>query len=128
MSAEVRETVDDGWSVMTEVDLVASVVKRSETVERVVMTLVISGSDVEVFGTSVVNEVSSDTVVKISDVVIELDTTGRVELDEVVAFSSVVQIVTISGVVGPIVIVGTVVVTSETVEVVSGTKVVKVEK
>ena len=63
MSAEVRETVDDGWSVMTEVDLVASVVKRSETVERVVMTLVISGSDVEVFGTSVVNEVSSDTVV-----------------------------------------------------------------
>ena len=128
MSAEVRETVDDGWSVMTEVDLVASVVKRSETVERVVMTLVISGSDVEVFGTSVVNEVSSDTVVKISDVVIELDTTGRVELDEVVSFSSVVQIVTISGVVGPIVIVGTVVVTSETVEVVSGTKVVKVEK
>ena len=128
MSAEVRETVDDGWSVMTEVDLVASVVKRSETVERVVMTLVISGSDVEVFGTSVVNEVSSDTVVKISDVVIELDTTGRVELDEVVAFSSVVQIVTISGVVGPIVIVGTVVVNSETVEVVSGTKVVKVEK
>lgn len=128
MSAEVRETVDDGWSVMTEVDLVASVVKRSETVERVVMTLVISGSDVEVFGTSVVNEVSSDTVVKISDVVIELDTTGRVELDEVVSFSSVVQIVTISGVVGPIVIVGTVVVNSETVEVVSGTKVVKVEK
>ena len=107
--------------------MVASVVSSSETVERVVITLVISGTGFEVFGGSELIVVSSLTVVKISDVVMEVETKGRVELVVVISFSRVVQTVTISEVVDPIVEVETVVVRSEMTDVVSGTNEVNVE-
>ena len=100
----------------------------SETVDKVVMTLVISGTGVEVFGDSELIVVSSLTVVKMSDVVIELVTNGRVELVVVIEFSRVVQTVTISELVDMEVEVGAVVVNSDITEVVSGTSEVKVEK
>ena len=108
--------------------MVASVVSSSETVEREVITLVISGTGFEVFGGSELKVVSSLTVVKISDVVMEVETKGRVELVVVISFSRVVQTVIISGVVDPIVEVETVVVRSEMTDVVSGTNEVNVEK
>ena len=108
--------------------MVASVVSSSETVERVVITLVISGTGFEVFGDPELIVVSSLTVVKISDVVIEVETKGRVELVVVISSSRVVQTVTISEVVDPIVEVETVVVRSEMTDVFSGTNEVNVEK
>ena len=108
--------------------LVASVVRRSDTVERVVMTLVISGTAVVVFGDSELTDVNSLTVVNKSSVVIELVITGRVELVLVVSCSSVVQMVTRSEVVDLTVGVGSLVAVSETAEVVSGTKEVNVVK
>ena len=108
--------------------MVASVVSSSETVEREVITLVISGTGFEVFGGSELKVVSSLTVVIISDVVMEVETKGRVELVVVISFSRVVQTVIISGVVDPIVEVETVVVRSEMTDVVSGTNEVNVEK
>ena len=47
--------------VHAEITVKTCAIQYLMAIERVVMTLVISGSDVEVFGTSVVNEVSSDT-------------------------------------------------------------------
>lgn len=83
----------------TGVDLEASDVSTSETVERVVMTLVISGTGVEVFGDSELIVVSSLMVDKISDVVIDVETNGRVEPIVVISFPSVVHAVTRSVVV-----------------------------
>ena len=114
--------------MIAEVNLVASVVKSSDTVERVVMTLVISGTAVVVLGDSELMDVNSLTVVNKSSVVIEVVETGRVELVKVVSCSSVVQMVTRSEVDDLTVGVGSLVVVSETADDVSGTKEVNVEK